>query len=81
MHAEAIYHSPKAEVEEQRLLLSYTFLNLTLNTHKIKPNYTLGFQFLKEWMPVVNKIFKPAENPITASTFEPSNQEKTVLHR
>jgi len=79
MHAEAIYHSPKAEVEEQRLLLSYGFLNLTLNTHKIKPNYTLGFQFLREWMPIVNKIFKPAENLAMASSFEPSEDEKSSL--
>lgn len=60
MYAEAIYRSPKATVEEQRLLLSYGFLNLTLNAHKIKPNYSLGFQFLKEWMPVINEISKPA---------------------
>jgi hypothetical protein len=79
MHAEAIYHSPKAVVEEQRLLLSYAFLNMTLNAHKITPNYTLGFQFLNEWMPVVNKIFKPAENAAVASTFEPSEEEKTSL--
>ena len=79
MHAEAIYHSPKAVVEEQRLLLSYAFLNMTLNTHKITPNYTLGFQFLQEWMPMVNNIFKPAENAAMASTFEPSEEEKSSL--
>jgi site-specific DNA recombinase len=81
MHAEAIYHSPKATTEEQRLLLSYAFSNLMLNANKIKPNYTMGFQFLQEWMPMVNKIFKPAENPAMASTFEPSDDEKTSLYR
>lgn len=80
-HAEAIYRSPKAATEEQRLLLSYAFSNLSLKAHKIKPEYTLAFQFLKEWMPVVNKIFKPAENPTIASSFEPSDKEKTILYR
>ena len=79
-HAEAIYRSPKAVTEEQRLLLSYAFSNLTLNASKITPNYTLGFQFLQEWMPMVNKIFKPAENIATASTFEPSEEEKASLY-
>jgi DNA invertase Pin-like site-specific DNA recombinase len=37
MHAEAIYHSPKAVTEDQRLLLSYAFSNLSLNASKIKP--------------------------------------------
>lgn len=80
MHAEAIYRSPKAVTEEQRLLLSYAFSNLTLNASKITPNYTLGFQFLQEWMPMVNKIFKPAENVATAGTFEPSEEEKASLY-
>jgi hypothetical protein len=78
-NAEAIYRSPKALTEEQRLLLSYGFSNLTLKAHEIKPEYTLAFQFLKEWMPVVNEIFKPAENPATASSFEPSAGEKNSL--
>ncbi len=80
MHAEAIYHSPKAEIEDQRLLLSYAFLNLPLKAHKTKAEYTLTFQFLREWMPVVNEIFKPAENVTMASTFEPSDKEKSTLY-
>ncbi len=80
MHAEAIYHSPKAFTEDQRLLLSYAFLNLPLKAHKTKPEYTLTFQFLMEWMPIVNEIFKPAENPAMESTFEPSDREKETLY-
>jgi len=78
-NAEAIYRSQKAEVEERRLLLSYAFSNLSLNAGKIKPEYTLGFQFLTKWMPVVNEIFKPAESAVKANAFEPSTKEKTVL--
>src|ERR1700757_1857547 len=48
MNAEAIYRSPKAETEEQRLLLSYAFSNLTLKAQEIRPEYTLAFQFLQE---------------------------------
>jgi len=79
MHAEAIYRSPKALTEEQRLLLSYGFSNLTLKAHEIKPEYTLAFQFLKEWMPVVNKIFEPTENPVITGTTGLSGKEKLSL--
>jgi site-specific DNA recombinase len=79
MHAEAIYRSPKALTEEQRLLLSYGFSNLTLKAHEIRPEYTLAFQFLKEWMPVVNKIFEPTKNPAITKTTGLSGKEKTSL--
>lgn len=59
MHAEAIYRSPNATTEDQRLLLSYAFSNLGMKAHKIRPEYTLAFQFMQTWMPIVNEIFKP----------------------
>src|ERR1700674_4533944 len=62
MNAEAIYRSPKAELEDRRLLLSYVFSNLTLKAQKIRPEYTLAFQFLKEWVPLVNQIFEPEKS-------------------
>ena len=64
LKSQAIYQSEKATPEEQRLLLSYVFSNLTLNADKITPNYTSAFQFLVEWMPKVNKIFELAEMQI-----------------
>ena len=79
MRAEAIYRSQRAVTEDQRLLLSYAFSNLALKAHKITPEYTLAFQFMREWMPVVNKIFKPAENPAMVGSFKPSEAEKTSL--
>ncbi|NLB35032.1 MAG: recombinase family protein, partial [Elusimicrobia bacterium] len=53
-----IYNSPRAKTEDKRLLLSYVFSNLELNTNKIKPNYTLAFEFLQEWMPKLNSTFE-----------------------
>lgn len=58
-NAAAIYRSPKASTEDKRLLLSYAFSNLILNSGKISTNYTLAFQFLKDWMPGVNKKIEP----------------------
>ena len=59
--AKEIYMSPKATIEDKRLLLSYVFSNLTLNADKIRPNYTFAFDFLTNWMPKVNCTFEPAE--------------------
>jgi len=39
----------------------YIFSNITLNEGKIKPNYTLAFEFLTNWMPKVNKNFEQAK--------------------
>ena len=63
----------------QRLLLSYAFSNLTLKAQEIRPEYTLAFQFLQEWMPVVNEIFKPAESEANSGTFAPSDGESSSL--
>ncbi len=60
--ASDIYKSINATTEDKRLLLSKIFSNLSLNPNEIKPDYTLAFQFLKEWMPRVNNTFEPEEN-------------------
>ncbi len=62
LKAKDIYQSEKATVEDRRLLLSYVFSNLTLNTDKISANYTLAFEFLAEWMPKLNSTFEPGKN-------------------
>ena len=41
------------------MLLSYAFSNTVLNADEITGNYTLAFQFLKEWMPKLNSTFEP----------------------
>jgi len=58
LHAKEIYQSVKANPEDKRLLLSRVFSNLSLNEGNIKPNYTLAFEFLLEWMPIVNNTFE-----------------------
>lgn len=62
LHAKDIYQSIDATVEEQRLLLSHVFSNLTLNADRIGKNYTLAFEFLTEWMPRINTTFELTEN-------------------
>ncbi len=56
--AKDVYLSQKAVTEDRRLLLSYAFSNITLNEGKITPNYTLAFDFLANWMPILNKNFE-----------------------
>ena len=48
-------------VEDKRIVLSEIFSNFELNADKIRPKYTLGGEFLAEWIPVVNTIFEPEE--------------------
>lgn len=43
------------------MLLSYAFSNIGLNEGKLKPNYTVAFEFLADWMPRLNKNFELAE--------------------
>ncbi len=57
-----IYSSTKASIEDKRLLLSYIFSNISLNSSKIKPNYTLAFDFLFQHVPGLNKNFERLEN-------------------
>jgi len=61
--AKQIYQSKKALNEDKRLLLSYVFSSLLLNSSVISKNYTLAFDFLAHWMPKVNKILEPTKNP------------------
>jgi len=58
-HAEEIYTSPKATVQDQRLLLSKIFSNLELNAENIKPEYTLAYEFMAFWVPQLNDTFEP----------------------
>ena len=78
--ASEIYNSPKATTKDKRLLLSKIFSNLLIKDQEIKPEYTLAFEFLKEWTPVVNETFEPVNNGSTEgykSTFYTSHP--TVL--
>lgn len=61
LKASDIYKCTEATIEEKRLLLSYAFSNLALNADKIRPNYTLAFEFMSEWMPRINTTFELAE--------------------
>lgn len=61
LNASKIYSSKKATVEDKRLLLSKIFSNLSLDSSVIKPDYTLAFEFLKKWVPVLNNTFEPLE--------------------
>lgn len=62
IHAEEIYNSEEATNDERRLLLSYIFSNLSLNVENIEPKYSLGFEFMVEWIPLVNSILEPQKN-------------------
>ena len=76
LKASDIYKSSKATTEDKRLLLSKIFSNLSLEPQDIRPDYTLAFQFLKEWMPKVNSSFEPENRGSTKGkedTFVPSH--------
>lgn len=60
--ATAIYQSPRATVEEKRLLLSQAFSEIDLKNGEIKAHYSYAFEFLAEWMPKLNKSFEQTEN-------------------
>lgn len=61
LHAAEIYQSIKITTEEKRLLLSKVFSNLSLESEDIKPNYSMAFQFLREWVPILNNTFEPKQ--------------------
>jgi DNA invertase Pin-like site-specific DNA recombinase len=74
--ASEIYKSPKATTEDKRLLLSKIFSNLSLNSNDIEPDYTLAFEFLIKWIPLVNNTFEPVKDGSIKgkeSTFVPSH--------
>jgi len=60
-NARAIYESPKATIEDKRLLLSHIFSNIGLDEGNIKPNYTYAFEFLSEWVPKLNAGFESTQ--------------------
>ncbi len=73
--AQEIYQSPKATEEDRRLLLSYIFSNLNLNNGKIRPNYTLAFEFLQEWIPRLNNTFELTKTTVNTKqnrVFDPA---------
>ncbi|MFA6476134.1 MAG: recombinase family protein [Candidatus Paceibacterota bacterium] len=75
LRAREIYLSKKATVEERRLLLSYSFSNVSVLRGDIRAEYTKAFQFLIDWMPKVNEtleLTKDVENKQQKSTFVPS---------
>jgi len=59
LRAGEIYKSPKATIEDKRLLLSKIFSNLSLGADNITPDYTSAFQFLTKWIPKLNDTFEP----------------------
>lgn len=71
-----IYHSEKATDDDRRLLLSYGFQNIWLKGREIKPEYTLAFDFLANWVPKLNKFSEPqktVENPRQKEPFGSSH--------
>lgn len=81
LKSHSIYSSPHATTEEKRLLLSYLFSNIAIKDDEIKPEYTLAFEFMSKWMPIVNNTFELENIGINTNekgTFVPS---RTVLLR
>lgn len=74
--AKEIYKSPKATIEEKRLLLSKVFSNLSMQPETISPNYTLAFEFLHEWVPKLNGTFEPYED----GSAKPLSDEMMLTH-
>jgi site-specific DNA recombinase len=57
--ASEIYKSPNATTEDKRLLLSKVFSNLSLKQDNIGHSYTMAFEFLVKWVPLLNETFEP----------------------
>lgn len=74
MKAKDIYSGKKADNDDKRMLLSYVFINSALQDSKITPNYTLAFDFLLKWMPIVNPIFAQIED----ESLKPQNNFRTA---
>ena len=81
LKAKDIYSSSKTTPEDQRLLLSYIFSNHSINADKIKPNYTLAYEFLAEWMPRCNRIFELEETLVKQGKKEAIASSHPVLLR
>lgn len=75
MRSKIIYRSPKATIEERRLLLSYAFSNITILHGEIKAEYTKSFAFLAEWMLKLNTTLELEKTFVSKrqkGTFVPS---------
>jgi hypothetical protein len=57
-----IYGDENTDDEDRRMLLSYAFSNIVLYADKIKPEYTLAFDFLRNWIPKVNSTLELEKN-------------------
>ena len=80
-NARAIYESPKATIEEKRLLLSQVFSNVELNEGNVKPNYTYAFEFLSEWVPKLNESFELEESQSKQGQISPLQPQTATLLR
>lgn len=79
--ARKVYESPRATLEERRMLLSYAFENITVSKGVITPEYTPAFGFLAHWMPKVNeavKILEPMQK--TAKTYSLSGDLQNLSY-
>ncbi|MBI5798778.1 MAG: recombinase family protein [Candidatus Yonathbacteria bacterium] len=76
-----IYKSEHATVEDRRLLLSYSFQNITLKGREVKPEYTFAFDFLANWVPKLNKISEPQKTVENPRQKEPFGSSHPVLLR
>ena len=54
-----IYKGKKTTNDDRRLLLSYAFSNIMLEGREIKPECTMAFDFLLNWIPRVNATLEP----------------------
>ena len=61
MSAYEIYNSQKATTEDRRLLLSYSFSNISVSQGNIRTEYTKAFQFLADWIPPINDALELEE--------------------
>ena len=80
-NARAIYESPKATIEEKRLLLSHVFSNIELKQGTSTPNYTYAFEFLSEWVPKLNESFELEESQSRQGYSVPSHPVSLTLLR
>ena len=77
LKAKSIYQSTEATVDDKRLLLSQTFVSMSLNEKRVTADYTKAFEFLVEWMPKVNKIFEPHLNTVKSLGNSPITHTST----
>ncbi len=57
IEAPSLICDQKGEIENRRIILSELFSDFSLNGDKIRVKYTLGGEFLAQWMPKVNSSF------------------------